>query len=104
MLRLIGVESLIEPLHPAGNVIGLVRGVVEDGEGGDDPNGSNQNQRHHRGPRMTLRKAMVGGAGGPATSASFTVTWRFCRLAGIYFESNIGKGRRTYSRGGIDTS
>jgi hypothetical protein len=32
-----------------------------------------------------------------ATSASLTAAWRFCCRAGIFFESNIRKGRPTYA-------
>ena len=56
MLRFVGVGSLVEPFHSAGDVIGLIGGMVEDRVGGDDADGSNQNQDQNGGPRMALQK------------------------------------------------
>jgi hypothetical protein len=56
MLRLPLVDALVQPLHAAGNVGGLVVGVAEDLVGGDNPDGCHQNQGHGDGPAMAFQK------------------------------------------------
>ena len=61
MLRFIGVGPPVEPFHAAGDVVGLIGGVVENRVGGDDSDGSNQNQEQNGGPRMALEESDCGG-------------------------------------------
>jgi len=56
VLVLIPILADAQPFHAGGEVIGFVNGVIEDRVGGDDPDGSNQDQHQNRGARMALQE------------------------------------------------
>jgi hypothetical protein len=61
MLVFVGVGLLVQPLDPAGDVGGLVDGVVEHRVGGDDPHGRQQHQRQRDRQRVPPQEACQAG-------------------------------------------
>jgi hypothetical protein len=60
MLRLPLVDTLVQPLHAAGDVGGFVVRVAEDLVGGDNPDGRKQNQNYGDGPAMAFQEPFDG--------------------------------------------